>query len=514
MLNYTFSPEENQIILNCNILLHLWHPGLSDRIQWHREDGSISVSQNKDLPYEEDVMALQIHCEDFQKLITKRLLSFKDSTSQNLRQLYDKAQMLQGMRLLLDNYHQVLVRKALYCISQFSSASTTEETPIASIARLKLGEGLLDLLQKGKSQLIALEKIQQRLLSKTYIITLAATSELNEISESQPIAIQLPRPIKIGQFTHLDKSICIQAHLMLEPTALARPTTPLLADLTTIQFQPLDESEAIPVLLMAYPRWSTDSHVPSITLTEFKACPGGAKDRLARFTSLSSIGVLPYETPSLATTLCGPFAKDELRPLLPRYFQAMIEIAKAHHCYQVVCFIPFDFTLIAHAMGFYSSNRDEQDWCQKESEKAIINNLLPELLAENENQFEEGEELCRPVFFPLNEIATRKVHFGNKGHVTTTYAEVIEKMPLFNNNHGKEIIPDPYGFMTKPVCTLYQAIRKREITGKHLRSFGSTYYSEATHYEWLADNQALLSIGESTHLQPQDRTNVARILKQ
>ncbi len=512
MPNITFSQKENQTILNCNLLLHLWHPELSERIQWHREDGSIHISENNDLPYEEDIMALLIHCDDFQKLIAKRLTSFTELTSQSLRQLYEKSQTLHGMRLLLNNYQRIIIGKAVHCISLLRGASATDETPYAPMARLKLGEDLLNVLQDGQKQLATLARIQQRVLSKMHVVTFQITTELNEVSESQPGYLLLPRQVEIGQFMHSDNPINIRAHLMVESAALSNPSTPLLADLTTIQFHL--QSEAIPVLLMAYPRWSTEINVPSITLTEFRACPGGARDRLARFTTASSVGALPYETPYLATTLCGPFAEDNQRPMLPYYFQAMVEIAKAHHCYQVVCFIPFDFTLIAHAMGFYSNNMEENAWCENELYQAIINNKAPELLTDTENHFEGDEELCRPVFFPLSEIATRTVHLASElGSRVTTYAKEIEKTALFNNTHGEGILPDPYGFLAKPVCSFFHAIRKQSLTGKPLRKISSTSQTEEADYAWLADEQALLSIGESTHLQPDDRTIVARILK-
>lgn len=518
MSNNTFSAEDYQIILNCNKLIHLWHPALSHHVTWQPEEGSITVYENEHSAedeysvedehsaFGEDLKTLLIHCEKFHALIAKRLQDLSEIAASNLPQLYKKAQMLHGLHLLLTHYHKNIYRKAEYCATKIVELATANnEAPL-----IILIDSVLQELLNSKQQISQLQKMQELLLNKMYATTIPCTLALNAASENVPIIVKMPRQIEIGQFMHSNGPVSIRAYLTSDDLPLLQPMTPLLADLTTIQFY--WKNKAVPVLLQAYPRWPTETNISTMTLAEFQTCPEGAHCRFTDFTTTSSMGIVPYQQPFLATTLCGPFAKPAMQSLLPRYFQAMVEIAKAHHCYQVVCFIPFDFTLIAHAMGFYSDKDDEKSRYQQMLEQFVANNQSLELLDESVNQFGESEELCRPVYFPLNEIATRTAHLEGLGHITT-YAEVINKMPLFPHNRDEGIIPDPCGFMAKPICSFFNAIRNQQITGKTVPMLGRTYLSETVDYIWLTDNQTLIGIGESSHLASTEQKMVTRFLK-
>ncbi len=506
MPNNTFSAEEIQTILNCNKLLHLWHPALSKHITWQQNDGSIEVFEDEHSAFDEDLTTLLIHCRKFQNLVAKRLQNLPEITALNLPQLYKKAQILHGMHFLLRHYHDNIYTKAAYCATKITESTITDnETPL-----INLVESLLEELLKSKNQISQLQEKQQALLNKIYVTTFPLTTGLNAMNGNISAVIFTPRQLEISHFTHKDQLVSIRAHLTADNNAFLQPTTPWFADLTTFQFY--QQNKAVPVLLLAYPRWPTETNISAMTITQFQACPDGARERLAHFSANSTIGILPYQQPLLATTLCGPFAEPEQQSLLSHYFQAMVEIAKAHHCYQVVCFIPFDFTLIAHAMGFYSDNVAEKTRCQDMLAQALANKQALELLDDSENQFEGNEELCHPVYFPLSEIATRKVHLEGLEHVTT-YAEAIDKMSLFHRNPEEGIIPDPYGFMTKPICSFFNAIKRRQITGRAVPTLGKTYLSEKVDYIWLTDNQTLLGIGESSHLPSTDRKMMTRILK-
>lgn len=500
-----FSSSEQSTLDDANRLMHVWDLASSDchRLRYLPEQG-IEIHGEEQETYLEDLLALSVHYEDLTKVVNKALDNFKKSP-RSLQNHYAIGQQYQGLRALLhkmasaiDPKAEILIERTLDSLFLLSSRSAVQ-------AAIELRKAMRSL---NELQLLAAANHKLFLYETKYILGVV-TNEWGAVQTTFVTPYMTSKELTVATVQIEDTTYELKGRLEAN-FAYPLPRHPTFTN--TTRFRLIQEDGAVPIEMSVYPKWAKDVNGYLMTLPQFQQCPQGAHDYVRSFTEQDSSGVLSYQPPSLAVVLTGPFANPENSDVLPIYFQAMVEIAKNHHCYQVELFIPFDFITHAYALGFYSTEKKEQALCKEAVELQLAHKRPISLLPEELNQFEGNEELLLPVYFPLDELNTRPVYFTEQG-LTTTYGELSRQLSLFKKAPSNSILPDPYGLLARPFCSIYQAINKRRIDGKPIPTTVSSYQKELTDSHWIKNEHDLVAVGEATHIQPDKINKTVRILR-
>ncbi|MGE3320144.1 MAG: hypothetical protein AB7I18_12700 [Candidatus Berkiella sp.] len=502
-----FTTAEQITLNDTNRLMHLWDLSSTDRHRLRYQPGQgIEVHGDDEVSYLEDLLALSVHCEDLVKVLYKALNAIPKVPS-SLQNVYTVGQQYQGIRSLLakvtamlrDQYHAIALR-------------ALNTTP------LQHPQGVLQAATELSTAIIALDDLQivtafrqKVFLFETNFIYGIVTNADGQFQNDFVAPVIRNKELTVARFQKDDTIFEFKGRLTANFSQSLPSTLPTFANLT--RFRLLQEDGVVPIDMSVYPKWAKIGERGTLmTLPQFETCHQGANDYVRSFTEKDLAGLLTYQLPSLAVILSGPFADPLNSEVLPFYFQAMVEIAKNHHCFQVELFIPFDFITYAYAFGFYSNENTEQELCKKAVELQLAHkqpiSLLPEAIA----QFQGNEELLIPVYFPIDAVNTRPVYFTKQG-ITTTYGKLCQQLSLFKDAPTNSILPDPYGLLARPFCSAYQAMQKSKIEGKPIPRTVASYQQELTDSNWFARERDLMSIGEATHIEPAQAKKTVRILR-
>lgn len=500
-----FSTSEHATLHDANRLVHIWDVSSNNchRLRYQPQQG-IEIHGDDQQSYLEDLLALSVHCEDLAEVVKKALQAIP-KTASSLQSFYNISQQYQGLRVLLHKITAAIYPKSEILIQ---NALNNPPLPISDSFVQVVIELRNNLNSLNHCRLLAAASHKLFLYDTMYIFGIV-TNEENELQTSFMSPYLSGKEFTVATVQVEDNLFELKGRVDANFAAHYQPTLlPALTNMT--RFKLMNADGGVAVEMSVYPKWTNDIRGCLMTLPQFQQCPHGAHDYVRSLTEQHSSGVLTYQPPCLAAVLNGPFASAENSDVLPLYFQAMVEIAKNHHCYQVELFIPYDFMPYAYAFGFYSEEKGEQELCEQIVKLSSTHKRRVSLKHEIVNRFEGGDELLLPVYFPLDELNTREVHFTEQG-VKTTYGEICRQQSLFKDASPNSILPDPYGLLARPFLSIYQAINKQKIDGKPIPRTVSSYQKELTDTRWLTKQCDLQSIGEASHIKPHQINKTVRI---
>lgn len=508
MLEFAVTPEDQIVIDNTNLLIHEWEPLSQNKSRVLSDEGMLTVDAHERLDFQNDLMALNIYYEDFNALLKKRAAALKVPFVPNLQTYYTLGQRYQGLLALAAKVHSIIFDKCydlLVHIGNLSEKlSQVECEVIQSITKL-----LVDEHRKTNHLLLEITASKQFLLTEilhVYGYVTLDTGEIQQVFEGHNLIM---RRILMGEFKIGQTMIQIKAQLQAQFSTTIPSTLPTFSSLVNFHFH--QNNTMIPILMSMYPRISTLDHATPITLQQFSLCSDDAVATVNAQVAAHQCGRLHYSSPQLAVALSGPLAEDIYADKLPWYFQAMVEIAKNHHCHQIVLYTPNDFADIAFAFGFHPREHEKITTSQQNVKTHLTNKTRVPRLPASVNVYANQVALMQPLYFPLGELDSRKVYFTEKDEVTT-YAKLIEKLTLFKQTTSNSILPDPYKLMARPFSPTFQALRKREITGKNFRSDVAGYVNGRLDANSLKENKELAALGEGAHIQSTEPKSIFRIL--
>ncbi len=493
--------KAEQIILdNANRLMHTWDPQNPSfaRLRTNNE-GIIEVFQKSDEPFQEDLITLQMFFEDFLVLVQKRKNTIQELETLDLQALYQRSQLFQGLRQLIASINDNVSEKI----------ETLNNTVLAALDNLdEVDSNIVKKMLVDLSQLLRTLAYLQLVLAARHKLTLFdirlvehqvvdPTGQRSEVLFTHNILIN--KLISLSEFEYNDNNLEIVAQLHASFSANLQPHFSF-SNITCFSFY--KNGELIPSNMIVYPRWDINDET-ALTLSQFQACRGGANQRFSKSVRTH------YKPPQLAVVLTGQFAQSQE---LPFYFQAMVEIAHNHHCYEIALYIPNDFMLKAHAYGFYSKNEALQQLCQDTVEQQLFDEEPVPLLLDEINQYQGEHELLTPVYFRIEAMAHRPVYLTESG-VTTTYSELCRTQPLFKREKKNSILPDHFGLLARPFCSYFELMRNLEITGYMPSMQSCSLEKSVTDANWLKKEKDLTAIAEASSLQPLEQNTTIRLLR-
>lgn len=495
--------EAEQIIIdNANRLMQRWDPKNPATARLHMTTmQTIEVYPDNDSSYLEDLLTLNIFFEDFTQLIKKRIQAISKPENPDLQKHYELSQLYLGLRLLNTNISDILYEKVDVLKQNVLAASTlnkSDRKPINKVLN-ELNTSLISLLYlqleiaaNHKINLFDVRMVEQGIYDPTGLRAPLFSSSYRLINKL----------ITLSEFEHNHINYEIVAQLQASFSSKLQ-TGFSFSNIT--RFSLLENNELVPVCMAVYPRWvEFNYHDTPITLPEFETCKEGANDRFSKCENMS------YTLPQLAVTLTGQFAESKQLPL---FFQAMVEIAKNHHCYEIALFIPNNFVLKAHAFGFYSKDKTLQQSFINFIEEQLADREPVPLMPEEVNQFLNEHELMQPVYFSLQSLKECPVYLTERG-VKTTYDELCRNQPLFDGKKTNGILPDFFNFLQKPFCSFYELAKKRALTGNMPSMTSCTLNKSITDANWLKKDNDLIAIGEASSKPQLQRTTSWRVLRQ
>lgn len=510
MLDFAANTEDQTIIDNINVLVHVWQPAASTMSRISSINGQIIINDRGKLDFQNDLMALTIQCEDFNAFIKRRATALKAAPFiPNLQTYYALGQRYQGLLTLAANINNVIFDK-FYIFLEHIEASSEKLTQIEYEVVQRLSELLVDEFRRTEHLLLEIAASRQFALTEilnVYGNVISENGDIQQVFEGHNL---INRRILMGEFTLGQTVIQIKAQLQAHFSSTIPSQLPAFSNVTNFHFQ--ISNSMIPILMSMYPLFSAYDQKKPITLSQFRLGLNDAHAAVKAQALPNITGNLMYQPPQLAVTLSGPFAQAGYATTLPLYFQAMVEIAKNHHCYQIVLYTPFDFADIAFALGFHPKEHENVTSSQARVAKQLSQKKAVQLLPDDTNQYVNQQELMQPLYFPLGEIATRKVYFPEKGE-TTTYAQLIEKLALFKHTTSNTILPDPYGLMARPFSLGMRALQTRELTGKGFKRDVASFQTEIVDANRLLIDKELAELGEGCFTKSTDPKQMTRISK-
>lgn len=507
MSGFEVTAAEQVTLDNHNRLIHQWQPGSqeNDRLRYNLEGVEIYHDRIED-PYQEDLVTLLIHFEDLGALVTRRVNAIEDPQTLGIHDLYQLGQLYQGLRVLLAQSDELLHPKCEMLIAK--AQATLPHLDVAD--QIIVQKLVIDL----RSAMLNYTRLQLEIAAnqKSATFDTKLIYSLVTIPAGQPLPFSFVTPIttnkeiRIADVERDPFRIEITTKLHFSFSLNLPQARPTFADLSYFYFYV--DGERLPISMLAYPKWPSFTTTPkAMKVRDFQACPEGAQQYFRSRTNLESSGVISYQVPQLAVLLAGPYANDAYAEQLPYFFQAMVEIAKRYHCYDIALYIPNDFTVRAHAYGFYSFDEEIQQLCENVVQEKLANQQPVPLLTPDTNAFEDEEELLKPVFFAVGSSNTRPVYVTEQG-ISTTYDKLCQE-PLFNE---QSILPNPYGMLSRPFCSIYEALLMRE-RGQPIPTRVSGFKTEASDINWIKNDEELIGLGEASHLQPGTKSHSLRVLR-
>jgi hypothetical protein len=493
--------KAEQIILdNANRLMHSWDPKnpLLARLRTNSQH-IIEVHPEEGEPFQEDLITVQMFVEDFLAVVAKRKNAIQATETLDLQTLYERSQLYQGLRQLIAKINGNVSEK----IERFNETVLNSLNDLDAIEQSIVKKMLVDL----KQLLIKLIFLQLEIAAShklaLFDIRFVENRVFDPTGQRADVLftshLLLNKLVSLGEFEYNENNLEIVAQLQASFSANLQSHFSF-SNITRFSFY--ENGELIPSNMIVYPRWDIDDET-AITLTQFEACRGGANQRFSKNLSTH------YESPQLAVVLTGQFAECSQLPL---YFQAMVEIANNHHCHEIVLYIPYDFMLKAHAYGFYSSNEALKQLCLGEVVKQLVETEPVPLLTEEVNQFQGEHELLTPVYFPLSGIDHRPVYFSECG-VTMSYRELCQTQTIVKCTKSNGILPDYFGLLARPFCSLYELTRNRVLNGNIPSMHSCHLEKDMTDANWLKKENDLTAIAEASAMQTPERNTTIRLLR-
>lgn len=511
MLDFAANTKDQTIIDNINVLVHVWQPAASTMSRVSSNNGLIIINDSDKLDFQNDLMALTIQCEDFNAFIKRRAAELKAAPFiTNLQTYYALGQRYQGLLTMAANINTIIFDKCYNFLAHIQTSSE-KRSQVENEVIKRISELLVDEFRKTDHLLLEITASRQIALTEildNYGNPISENGNIQQVSEGYNL---INRWILMGEFQRGQTIIQIKAQLQAHFSSSFPPQMPAFSNVTNFLFKINDS--VIPIIMSMYPLFDADVQKKPITLSQFRLGPNGAHAAVKAQALPNISGNLMYQPPQLAVTLSNHFTQPNYATKLPLYFQAMVEIAKNHHCYQIVLYTPFNFADIAFAFGFHPKEREKVTSSQARVEKQLSQKKAVQLLPDNTNQYVNQQVLMQPLYFPLGEIATRKVYFTEKGE-STTYARLIDKLAFFNKHTtNNTILPDPYGLMARPFSLGMRALQMRELTGKGFKRDVARFQTEIIDANRLQNDKALAELGEGCFTKSTDPKQMTRIFK-
>lgn len=507
MSGFEVTAAEQVTLNNHNRLIHQWQPGSqeNDRLRYIPDGIEIYHDQLEDL-YQEDLVTLIIHFEDLGALLTKRVNAISHPETMGVHDLYQLGQLYQGLRVLLAQSDELLHPK---CETLIAKAQATLHH-LDAADQIIVQNLVIDLISEMSNYAKLQLKIATNQKSATFdtklVYGLVTTPAGQPLPFSYVAPITTNKEIVIADVERAQCRIEITVKLQCNFSLILPLTRPTFTDLSRFLFY--KDGERLPIAMLAYPKWPSFTTTPkAMKVSDFQACPEGAEQYFRSKAKIESSGVLTYQAPQLAALITGNYVADTFLGDLPYFFQAMVEIAKHYHCYDIALYIPNDFIVKAYAYGFYSVDKEVQELCENVVQEQFAKREPVPLLAADTNAFEDDEELLSPVFFAVGESGNRPIYLSEKG-VKTTYDNLCQQ-PLFNSD---PILPNPYGMLTRPFCSVYDALIKRE-RGHPIPTRVGSFETISSDINWIKQDEDLIGLGEASHLQPDNKSRALRVLR-
>lgn len=506
---FTAVLSEATLFKNCNTLLNDW--------QWHQDhhqnlainqQGEIVINMSTSVPlnltfhtpipleksFAQEKLVVLWHWSKFAAFIEKRFDEVESLPAKDIPTLYAKGQIMQGILFLSQKLiaHIWMMNEAMSLHEKMNNLTLDERS---FVAQLQLAQDWNAMLAQTQMLLEELAARQKLTLNRVQLVQIQMPFIDNSVEQIVVTAVPTLAPIKFEIANHTRAKVRIFAHFTQKCNYFSEHKGALFSDEITISV--FQNDELMPVFLGVYPGWSdakNNQYKPCFNMLE-TSCDYGPSIRICDQFEKYGTGVLFYQPTDLIVTLKGMHSEYSASNLFS-HFQFMIELAQLHDYARVILYAPHMFSAKAYAMGFYSDDNEQPSLAfqQEQVEFAANRNKIVGELDEKFLQLNDCyEEILRPFYFNLDEVAVRRVHLTEK-NITFTYQSMMKKVKYIEvEKHPQGILPNYYQIPTQPYYATYK--QRSQRIGK-LKPQKLTFNYEKLDYSRLQDEKRLQTIGE------------------